>query len=161
MKSFHHGVQACFQLLVARLGRNAVGADSYRSETKFRSPPLARYPEFPDDGAISGFNHFIHNGRRRNAFAQIWSDSRFWHIGQNETREPKLVRADSPEGVPRKSLISGIHTPALSDHAILEILGPIAVCEVVPVIQRNARALPNSGAPRSACAARRPARPLP
>jgi hypothetical protein len=28
-------------------------------------------------------------------------------------------------------------SPALSHHAILEILGPIAVCEVVPVIQKE------------------------
>ena len=101
------------------------GRAKSRSGTKFTSTALACYPEFPDDGVISGFNHFIHNGRQRNALAQIRSDSRFWHIGQNETREPKLVRADSPEGVPRKSLISGINSPALSHHLILESWGQL------------------------------------
>jgi hypothetical protein len=43
----HQGVQACFQLFVARLGRNAVGADSSMRNESHDHRRLLATPNFP------------------------------------------------------------------------------------------------------------------
>ena len=49
----------------------------------------------------------------------------------------QLVRADSAEGVACKSLVSRVNSPALADHTALEILRPIPMDEVVPVVKKK------------------------
>src|SRR5438045_6965404 len=97
-----------------------------------RGPPLSDCAPLPGDGVKSGFNDFVYNDRRRNALAQIRADRRFRRIGQYEARESKLVRAYPTKRIARKSLVGSIDEPALAHHTILQILRPIAVCEIVP-----------------------------
>ena len=66
--------------------------------------------------------------------AQIGSDCGFWYFGKNKTCEPELVCTDPTESIPRKPLISRIHSPTLPCHTIFEVLRPVTVREVVPMV---------------------------
>ena len=90
-----------------------------------------------DERTVGQPDKFVDEWRRRLAPAQVRDHRRLRRVGQDELRDPKLLGAVSAEGIARKFLVAGIDPLSLQRDSPTEWLWPIAVYEVVPVVEQK------------------------
>jgi hypothetical protein len=90
-----------------------------------------------DDRTVGQPDKFVDEWRRRLAPAQVRDHRCLRHVGQDELRDPKLLGVGSAEGIARKFLVTGIDPLSLQRNSPFEWLRPIALYEVVSVVEQK------------------------
>jgi hypothetical protein len=82
-------------------------------------------------------DNLIHDGRRRLSGMQMRHDGSHWRVRQNEARAPQRFRPAAAERLASKPRNAIIDPPRLLRDARFERLRPLAMDEIIPVIEHE------------------------
>ena len=90
-----------------------------------------------DDRVIRVTDHLVNDWGRRFAAPEVRSHRRHRHIGQHELSAPHFVGSGASECVARELFHGCFCTPRVDGNLVLQCLGPIALNEIIAVVEQK------------------------